>query len=255
MSFAQDGYEVVNLIGYGLQVVREARQKLQGILGGAIETYHERVPNEDLERHAKALEVVKDIPKRIIKADLPYFQWLVGIDLHLQARPFLRIARPGIATDNIGLHRDTWYGDTPYEISVWIPLTETNEGSALRVAPGSHVWSEKEYPVERFERPDVEKGSAKHALGFIYNPPKRLVKEPKTIPLPVKPGQMIVFSLALLHGQKVNTSVLTRVSMDCRLANSLAPIALARSRDANYYERLSISPVTSQAIRYAEANK
>ena len=109
--------------------------------------------------------------------------------------------------------------------------------------------------MERFDRPDVEKGSVKHSLGFIYNPPKRLIKEPPTIPVPVKPGQMIVFSLALLHGQRVNTSVRTRVSMDCRLANSLAPIALSRSRDANYYERLSISPVTSQAIRYAEANR
>lgn len=254
MSFAQDGFEIVDLDHQSKGVLREARQKLQDILGGGLDTYHERVPHEDLERHTKALEAVANVPKRIIKIELSYFQWLVGIDLHIQSRPYLRISRPGVVTDNIGFHRDTWYGDTPYELSVWIPFTETDEGSALRVAPGSHVWSEEKNPVERIDG-KVEKGSVKHSLGFIHSSPKRLVHAPKTIALKVPVGSMAVFPLSLLHGVEVNKSDKTRISMDCRIANSLAPIALSRSRDTNYYERLSISPVTSQALRYEEANR
>ncbi len=254
MSFPRDGYEIVPLSGYAMSIVRDARHKIEDVLGGALETYHERVEGEDLERHARALASVATVPKRIIRSDIQYFQWLVGIDLHIQAKPFLRISRPNVKSDNIGLHRDTWYGDTPYELSVWIPLTDTDEGNSLRVAPGSHVWSEKEHPVERIDG-QIEKGSLKHALGFIHGKPKKLADLPATVALKVKIGQMIVFPLSLLHGVEVNVSTTTRVSMDCRIANSLAPIAMSRSRDPNYYERLTVSPVTAEALRYEEANK
>lgn len=246
MSFIKDGFEIVNIDDYA---VRAAIVGLSCELG-ALEEY----ANGDVERHAKAAASVSDIPRVIIESNIGYFHRLIGRDLHIQAKPFLRISRPGVADDNIGLHRDTWYGDTPYEISVWIPFTDTDEGNALRVAPGSHLWSEAAYPVERIDG-GVEKDSVKHSLGFIHGSPKRLETRVETIPLPVQVGQMIVFSLALLHGQEVNRSARTRVSMDVRLANSLAPVKFARSRDEHYYERLSASPLMQVAQRYYEAQK
>lgn len=247
MSFRELGYEIVNIDDYA---VRAAIVGLSCDLG-ALEEYSDG----DVDRHARASAKVADIPRVIIGSHLGYFQRLLGSDIHIQSKPFLRISRPGAADDNIGFHRDTWYGDTPYEISVWIPFTDTDEGNALRVAPGSHIWSEATHPVERFDRPDVQKGSTKHSLGFIYSPPKRLAHPVEMLPLPVCVGQMIVFSLALLHGQEVNRSTRTRVSMDVRLANSLAPVKFCRSRDPDYYQPLCTSPVTEAAQRYYEANK
>ena len=66
---------------------------------------------------------------------------------------------------------------------------------------------------------------------------------------------MIVFSLALLHGVEVNRSERTRVSMDVRLANSLATVKFSRSRDKHYYEELCASPVTAAARAYYEAQQ
>ena len=249
MTFATDGFEVWNLGDKAIMWVMAAKMELTTFLG-ELDTYNDG----DIHKHAAAAELVAHIPKAIIQLEMRKFRDLIGSDLHIQAKPFLRISRPGVVDDNIGMHRDTWYGDTPHEISVWIPFTDTDEGNALRVAPGSHLWSEAAHPVERFQG-KVNKGSVKHSLGFIHGDPKRLVSEPALTALPVRAGQMIVFSLALLHGVDVNRSERTRVSMDVRLANSLAPVQFSRSRDANYYEQLCVTPVTAAARAYYEAQK
>lgn len=222
--------------------------KLGTLLGVPLAGLHER-PDVS---HTQAAKLVADLPRKIIEEEYVYFRRTVGMDLHIQSTPYLRISRPGVDADNIGMHRDTWYGDTAYEVSVWIPLTDTDEDNALRIAPGSHLWSEKEHPVEEFDS-GVAKGSEKHALGFVYAP-KRLVRPVETIPVPMRVGQMLIFPVSLLHGVEVNRSKRTRVSMDCRVANSLAPIRMSRSRDDNYYSRMAISPITEIALKY-EANQ
>lgn len=245
MSLVKDGYEIVDLKHFGPVV---AAQLILAKQIGKLTKYG----GNDITLHAKAAEVVSHIPRAVIESELDYFRGLLGADIHIQRKPYLRISRPGAPEDNIGLHRDTWYGDTPYEISVWIPLTDTDNDNALRVSPGSHLWSESAHPVERFDG-GVEKGSVKHSLGFIHGQPKRLASPGSTIPLPVRVGQMIVFSLALLHGVEVNRSERTRVSMDVRLAPSWAPVKFSRSRDEHYYQRLCSSPVSDAARLYYEA--
>lgn len=246
MSYERDGYEIIEI---DPAPVIEARWLLMGMFG---ELEHYRGGN--LQAHSLAAKVLSYLPRKVILSNLRYFHTLIGRDLHIQRQPFLRISRPDVVEDNIGMHRDTWYGDTPHEISVWIPLTDTDDDNALRVAPGSHLWSEAAHPVERFDG-SVEKGSVKHSLGFIHGNPKRLATPAETIPLPVRVGQMIVFPLSLLHGVEVNRSNRTRFSMDVRLANSLAPIRWERSRDEGYYEQLCVSPATKVAKAYAEANR
>ena len=256
MSFVDEGYEIVSLTGNAQVLLAKTVRELEREFGD-LTTYHDRRPaNEEkaLADHAKAAATCKDVVRRVIEEHLEFFRRLIGADMMIQSKPYLRISRPGVETDNIGFHRDTWYGDTPYECSVWMPLTDTDMGNSLQVAPGSHVWAEKAHPTERTARPDVPKGSVKHSLGFIYENPKQLVSPCEMRPIPLKLGQMVVFSLALLHGQEVNRSTRTRFSLDCRLANAMANIRLGRSRDAAYYERFVTSPVTQAALAYEKAN-
>lgn len=248
MTFVANGYEVRTLSKSAHYAVRCARNELAEFLNGSLETYR----GGDEKVHARAAEIATPWAKRVLRAEMTYFRTFIGGDLHVQRKPFLRISRPGVEDDNIGLHRDTWYGDTPYEISVWIPFTDTDEFNALRVAPGSHLWSEEAHPVERIAG-KVEKGSLKHSLGFIHGQPKRMASAVDAFPLPVRVGTMIVFSLALLHGVEVNRSTRTRISMDIRLTNSLAPVKFSRSRDDNYYEPLATTQVTEAARKYYEA--
>ena len=225
MSISSDGYEVVQVVGAALDAIYRATDDPENAM---------------------------EMPREVITANLRYFQSIVGMDLYIQTRPYLRIVRPGVAVDNIGIHRDTWYGDSAYEVSVWIPLTDTDEGSALRVAPGSHLWPENKYPLESYDT-GVAKGSDLHAKGFPYAP-KRFVGDIPTIPIIMRVGQILIFPVSLLHGTVENTSKRTRVSMDCRVANQLAPVAVSRSRTPNYYTPLCSAPITALARQY-EANQ
>jgi len=253
VSFETQGFEVINLGAPALSYVNLMRSKLEEKFG-KLTTFHERAGEEITVERSQACSVAYGNARAILTCEFASITRLAGLDLLVQTVPFVRISRPGIAEDNIGFHRDTWYGDTPYELSCWIPLTDTDVGNCLRICPGSHLWSEAEHPVEQFNRIDVSKGSAKHDLGFLYAP-KRLVERVDMAPLPLKVGQMVVFSLALLHGQEVNSSTATRFSIDIRLANKYAPIKLQRSRSENYYEEFSASPLSRVAKRYYEAQK
>ncbi|HEU4344806.1 MAG TPA: phytanoyl-CoA dioxygenase family protein [Candidatus Binatia bacterium] len=250
-SLAADGYEILDMASSARKAINLARSMLKETMGELC-YYHTSVTDDQNEIQAAAGDRVRHVARVIVECHLTYFQSLLGQDIHITARPFFRLSRPGVTTDNIGFHRDTWYGDSPYELNVWIPLTDVDEGNGLWVAPGSHVWSDEDHPYETYERPDVEKGSLKHSLGFLYAP-KRLKTPVEMIPLPMKVGQMLVFSLGLLHGQEVNRSKYTRMSLDARLVNSYAPILWERSRAKNYYEPLCSSVVSQIAKKYEAA--
>ena len=55
-------------------------------------------------------------------------------DLKALKKPFLRIARPFKIEDNIGLHKDTIYGQSPYEMSIHVPLMSLGNKSCLKFA-------------------------------------------------------------------------------------------------------------------------
>ena len=192
----------------------------------------------------------------IVAANLPLLQQLVGLDLHVQRYPYLRIARPGRSSDVTGLHRDTLYGASPYELSLLVPFTEVTEASAVQVVSGSHAEPAGAYRAVRGDAPHVEPGSRAHRLGFPYAP-QVLAPEvaARAEPVPLRVGQALAFGLGLVHGQPVNAGEQTRVSVDVRVVNSLAPVALGRGVRADYYEPLSAAPVTRLARRYPDLER
>jgi ectoine hydroxylase-related dioxygenase (phytanoyl-CoA dioxygenase family) len=188
------------------------------------------------------------------RAQLELFQRLLGRDLHIQYKPFLRFARPGRPEDNIGYHRDTQYGQSPYEIAVHIPFVDLDEQSALKVIDGSHIVSEDLYKPLAPTPSGVEKGSREHSLGHPYAP-KHLQPNAgeKFSSLNMRAGQAAIFSPALFHGQVTNEGSITRVTTDLRVVNSMAPALFKRDKNAVAgYTFLSESPVSQVARRYAE---
>ncbi len=192
---------------------------------------------------------------RIVEANLAFLQGFVGLDLHVQRFPYLRVVRPGKPEDVTGIHRDTDYGASPYEVSMVVPFTALDADAALRVVSGSHLEPADRYPATRAESDAVTPGSPRHLLGFPYAPQ---VLDPDVVeraePVEVGVGQALVMSLGLVHGQVVNASTSTRVTTDIRVVNSLAPVTFARGVRADYYERLCESPVTEQARHHGEGS-
>lgn len=192
--------------------------------------------------------------KRILSQQTDFFKHFVGLDLLVQKQPYLRMTRPGKPQDNVGYHRDTFYGGSPYELSVLIPYVECDANMTLKVLSGSHLLSEKLFPVEQYISEDVTKGSDKHKLGFLYAP--KLMEpsiEEKMEPVPLKIGQVLIFSLAIVHGAVENKGQKTRWSSDVRVVNALAPVDFQNRPD--YYEPFHSSPLTEAAKLYIQENR
>lgn len=254
-AFSERGWVVIDLAGSA--EVGTARHALLGHLRATaapeldrLEDYHLAV-RDDL--HDTVLVDLAEwywssgLGRRIVEAELAFLRGFVGLDLHVQRYPYLRVVRPGMPGDATGVHRDTLYGASPYEVSMIVPFTDVDADGAVRVLTGSHREPADAYPAVQVES-DVVPGSPRHRLGFPYAPrplDAAVLQRTETVPLQI--GQALVISLGLVHGQVENTSNSTRVSTDVRVVNSLAPVSFSRGVRTDYYEPLCASPVTEQA--------
>ena len=260
--FQEQGYAIIDLL-YP-QRVFEIRQALlkklretTGIAEITLEKYHEHAIDDEIHTQIQIAltEFIRsdDLIQRVVLDNRALFEQLIGFDMNIQAQPYLRITRPGKSKDNIGYHRDTFYGGAPYEISVGIPFVGLDTGNALRVQPKSHLIPEKDIPLIQTKSEDVEKGSTKHKLGFLYAPKIIDPAYPLDMqPVPLELGQVLAFSLATLHGSIGNESVNTRWSVDMRIVARHAPVDL--SLRPTYYNQYLSSPATALSDAYEEAN-
>ena len=224
-----------------------------------LDDYHTLVTDD--ERHIATLHDLatfygdRRFGRGIIAANLDLFRGLVGGDLHVQKHPYLRAVRPGRVTDAAPIHRDTYYGASPFEVSVLVPFTEVDAAGAMRVISGSHLAPDRDYPFEQHQSEDVTIRSPKHQLGFPYAPK---LLDPSLMeraePVPLKVGQALIFGLSLVHGGGINTGTRTRFSSDIRVANSLAPVQWSRGVAAEYFEPLCSTVITRTARSYLAAN-
>ena len=265
-SFEDAGYCVITLSDANpIHEIRarllEALRDLTGDHRITLENYHELVGDRDdqhTETQFRLTEMLREhkwhLP--VFQKNLSLFSDLVGPDIDVQLAPYLRIVRPSKTQDNIGYHRDTVYGGSAYELSVFVPFVELTAGAALSVEPGSHAKGESEIPFVRTENPDkgVVKGSIKHQLGHPYAPQMLAEGYPlKMLPIPLRIGQVLAFSLATLHGTVVNASATTRWTSDIRIKNAFAPVG---GRDsAKIYMPLARSHATKAAQKYLQANE
>jgi sporadic carbohydrate cluster 2OG-Fe(II) oxygenase len=233
------------------------QKELNQLLGKNIplEEYHQHVSDDavhtDLQVKITQAFRQKKCGPNILRKQLSFFTQFIGPDLFGQANPYLRITRPQKPQDNIGYHRDTFYGGSPYELSVLVPFVDLPAECSLSVLSGSHLHPESRYPTTQIENPDtaVRKGTAKHQLGFLYAPKlmdSSIEKEMEAIPLKV--GQALIFSLSTVHGSCLNKGSISRWSSDMRVMHALAPVDLSARPD--YYQPLSYSVVTQAAKKY-----
>jgi len=224
-----------------------------------LDDYHHHVTDD--ERHVATIYDLQQYywasgsGHSIITRNLDLFRLLIGPDLVIQPTPYLRSVRPGLVGDAVPLHRDTYYGASPFEVSVVVPLTTMETSAALRVISGSHTAPDSAFPYTQTVSEDVEIRSPKHQLGYAYAP--RLL-DPSLMdtaePVPLEVGQVLLFPLQLVHGGGTNASQRTRFSTDIRLANSLAPVQWDRGVRKDYFVPLCTSAVTRSAQAFLAAN-
>jgi len=258
-SFAEEGYILISLPDQKSVKSMRSRlnDKLYKIVGQRfdLENYHQYVQNDDqhIDIHLEMLMFLHEteLHLEVLAKNKTVLESLIGFDIDVQVCPHLRIARPGKSQDNIGFHSDIDYGNTSYEMSCIIALTDLNDAGAVKILPESHARPQMQ--TVAIVNDKAPKGSKPHRLGVPYSY-QRIVDESykeNMVPVPMNIGQALCFDLGVIHGQEVNNSSDTRWSIDVRLKSILAP---TNTREG-YYKSFSKSPLTQAAEKYLENNK
>lgn len=128
---------------------------------------------------------------------------LIGNELAMQKKFNINIQLPGDATSLLPVHADTWTGDSPYQLVLWVPLTDCYRTKSMYILP----------PGEPFSL----EGSSED----VWNRIKDRVKF-----LDVKYGEVLLFNSTLPHGNRVNEEATTRWTINCRFKNVWSPYAV-----------------------------
>lgn len=262
-KFIKDGWVIIDIPQPALihEYAAGLEKKAREVTGTdcSLAKLHEYVTEEEFKAfHAAMAEYFWASEFSIHSRDafLPVLKDLIGLDIMVQYMPYLRFARPQRPEDNIGYHKDTQYGQTPYELAVHIPFVDLDGDSALKVISGSHRHPESHYPVKERSDYDSVKGSIEHRLGRPYASRQLFVPEGvKPEPLAMRVGQAALFSPAIFHGQDVNRGSVTRVTTDLRYVNTNAKTTIKTGKTHAGYVPLALSPIEETAQEYYQAQQ
>ena len=70
------------------------------------------------------INAIPEFRKNYFQVACPYLESLVGNELAMQLRINLSIQFPDDDSSLLPVHADTWSGDSPFEVVVWIPLVD-----------------------------------------------------------------------------------------------------------------------------------
>ena len=138
----------------------------------------------------------------------PYLDSLVGNELSMQLRINLSIQLPGDESSLLPVHADTWSGDSPFEVVVWIPLVDCyGSKSMYLLPPKQNKRLEKTFALRSDESSEDLYQSISDEVQWLE----------------VKYGEVVIFNQGLPHGNRINTENETRWSLNCRFKSVFTP--------------------------------
>jgi sporadic carbohydrate cluster 2OG-Fe(II) oxygenase len=166
-----------------------------------------------------------------------YLDAIVGNELAMQKRINLSIQLPKDDTSLLPIHSDTWSGDSPYEVVLWVPLVNCYKSKSMYILPPKYL--------NEFHKYFQTKNSSSVEL---Y---KKIKK--KVVWLNVKYGEILIFNQNLPHGNIVNAENETRWSFNCRFKNIFTPYG--DKKIGEFFEPITLKPVSQIAMKYKYPNE
>jgi sporadic carbohydrate cluster 2OG-Fe(II) oxygenase len=160
-----------------------------------------------------AINGVNDLPwarRTYFELARPLLETLVGNELAMQRRLNLSIQLPGDDSSLLAVHADSWDGDSPFEVVVWLPLVDCFDTKTMFLLPPDKARA-VEAEFARFDGKDTD--DLFHAI------------ESDLVWLDVPYGTALLFNQNLMHGNRVNREGQTRWSMNCRFKSLFSPYA------------------------------
>jgi sporadic carbohydrate cluster 2OG-Fe(II) oxygenase len=181
-------------------------------------------------RGFNAIEKFREMYYRVAR---PYLEILVGNELAMQLRVNLSIQFPGDDSSLLPVHADTWSGDSPFEVVVWLPLVDCYRTKAMYLLPPDQSADLVQHFAERA-------GDSSEAL---YQSIKNDVNW-----LEVRYGEVLVFDQALPHGNRVNEESETRWTMNCRFKGIFTPYG--DKKIGEFFEPITLRAASRTGMAY-----
>jgi sporadic carbohydrate cluster 2OG-Fe(II) oxygenase len=164
----------------------------------------------------------------------PYLESLVGNELAMQQRINLSIQMPNDTSSLLPVHADTWSGDSPFEVVVWLPLVNCFGTKAMYLLPPKKS--------EKFSEQFAKRGGSSSETIF-----ESIKSEVKWID--IKSGQVLIFDQSLPHGNRVNEESETRWSMNCRFNGVFTPYG--DKKPGEFFEPITLRPASRRGMTYS----
>jgi sporadic carbohydrate cluster 2OG-Fe(II) oxygenase len=163
----------------------------------------------------------------------PYLDILVGNELAMQKNVNLSIQCPNDDSSLLPIHSDTWDGNSPFEAVLWVPFVDCSKTKSM------FILNAQKY--NKFEKA-YKKKEVKSANDLYKNlkPHIEFVK--------IKHGEFMLFNQNLPHGNIINKSNETRISLNCRFKSLFTPY---RQKElGSFFKPLIIRPASRIGLKY-----
>jgi len=192
---------------------------------------HKFVPNDhlnDLRLHIFAeINKLSDIRQRYFSLARETISTLVGNELAMQNKVNMSIQQPNDESSVLPMHSDIWTGDSPFQVVLWVPLTNASETNSMFFLP----------PIaSREARSRVASGEFR-SMDQIEN-----AYRSQLVTMVVPYGKVLIFDSGCLHGNVLNETKTARWSINCRFTGLLTPFTNPERRLGTYY-----LPITTRA--------
>ena len=173
------------------------------------------------------LNKITDIRQRYFWLARQSLSTLVGNELAMQNKVNMSVQQPDDESSVLPMHSDTWTGDSPFQVVLWVPLTDASDTNSMFFLPPNE---------SRDARRRVAAGEFK-SMDQIEN-----AYRPQLITMIVPHGKVLIFDSSCLHGNVLNETKTARWSINCRFTGLLTPFTNPERRLGAYY-----LPITTRA--------
>ena len=163
---------------------------------------------------------------------------IVGNELVMQNRINLSIQLPGDESSLLPIHSDTWSGDSPYEVVVWLPIVDCYSTKSMYILPPKYKNEINVYFQEKTNATSDE----------IYEAIKDKVEW-----INIKYGEVLIFNQNLPHGNIINRETETRWTMNCRFKSVFSPYG--DKKIGEFFEPITLRSVSEIGMKYKYPNE
>jgi sporadic carbohydrate cluster 2OG-Fe(II) oxygenase len=217
------------------KVIINEIKKINKNFSGNLNQIHQFIPKKDINSvRLKCFQKINLLDwKKIIKdISLQQLINILGPDLQVQSKINLSIQMPGDKSSILTGHSDSWSSDTPFQINLWIPLTDAYDSNSMFIF-------DDDYSLRVFSK--------------ISNNKKINIKKPKNKDfISIKYGNYVIFNPSCIHGNILNKTSSTRLSLNLRFKSAFSPEPNKYHQDrkfGTYYQNFNKSKNTKYAIK------